>query len=224
MSQQPGAVFAKRPSPWWFVVGARAVAAVITGLIITFSADHSARFGLLVFGAFALASALVLVWGARAIGVVGAAGLLYVQAAASAVAGIIALTINGSGYGMLVALIVGWAIVTGVTEIVLWHRMRVESAFARDWLTGGILTLVLAAAVLVIPADFANAWQVEDKDGGVLSGVVTAEIFAVGVLGAYAFVLGMFLLIAAVSARGVKGAVPRSDSEFAREPSRQKGE
>lgn len=196
----------------------RAVVAVITGLVITFSADHSASFGLLVFGVFALASALVLLWGVRVIAAVGARGLLCVQVAASALAGIAALAANGAGYGMLVALIVGWGLATGVAEIVLWRRMRARNSFARDWLIAGSLTLVLAVAVLLIPSDFANAWQVEDKDGGVLSGVVTAEVFAVGLLGAYAFMLGVFLLIAAVSARGVKGSVPRSDRELTREP------
>lgn len=211
-------MFAERPSPWWLVVGARAAIAVVTGLCITFSADHSARFGLLVFGAFALASALVLVWGSRVIGEVDARGFLYLHATASALAGVVALATSDAGYGMLIALIVGWGLVTGITEIVLWHRMRARNALARDWLTVGILTLALSVAVLLIPVDFANAWQVEDKDGSVLSGVVTAEVFAVGVLGAYAFVLGMFLLIAAVSARGVKGAVPRTDRGLVREP------
>lgn len=210
-------MFAERPSRWWLVVGARAAIAVVTGLCITFSADHSARFGLLVFGAFALASALVLAWGSRVISEVDARGFLYVHATASALAGIVALATSDAGYGMLIALVAGWGLVTGVTEILLWRRMRARNAFARDWSTVGILTLVLTVAILLIPADFANAWQVEDKDGSVLSGVVTAEVFAVGVLGAYAFMLGVFLLIAAVSARGIEGAVPSTERKPARE-------
>lgn len=207
-------MFAERAaSPWWLVVGARAIVAVVTGLLITFSADHSSQFGLFVFGGFALASALTLVWGARVVGESDARGWLYAQAAASALAGIAALAANGAGYGVLVALIAAWAVLTGFTEIMLWYRMRARHSFARDWLTTGILTLAVAVAVLVVPGDFANAWQVENKDGSVLSGVVTAEVFAVGLLGAYAFVLGVFLLIAAVSVRGVTGAVPSSDRE-----------
>lgn len=196
-------------------MGARAAVAIIAGLVITFSADHSSQFGLLVFGGFALASAPVQVWGARVLGDVGARGLLFVQAAASALAGVVALASSGSGYGMLVALVAGWGLVTGVAEIVLWRRMRLQNAVARDWLTAGILTLVLTVATLMVPADFTNAWQVEDKDGSLLSGVVTADVFTVGLLGAYAIMLGVFLLIAAVSARGVKGAVPRTDRESA---------
>lgn len=191
-------------SLWWLVVAARAIVAVAAGLVVTFSADHSSQFGLLVIGVFTLVTGGILAWGARAVDSRDVSGLLLVQAAASAFAGIAALGANGAGYGMLIAVIAVWGTVIGVTDIVLWYRTRGRDRFARDWLTVGILTLVFVVAVLVVPGDFANAWEVENKDGSVLSGVVTAEVFAVGLFGAYAFMIGVYLIIAAVSARGVK--------------------
>ena len=44
---------------YWTVPVARAIVAFVPAAVITFNADHSAEFGLLVFGAFAVVSGLV---------------------------------------------------------------------------------------------------------------------------------------------------------------------
>ena len=41
-------------APFWPVPIVRAVPAILVGLVITFSADHTALFGLLAFGGFAV--------------------------------------------------------------------------------------------------------------------------------------------------------------------------
>src|SRR5690606_3235388 len=134
--------------------------------------------------------------------------------------GLVAVVGNGGGLSLLVGVLIAFGAVMGTIELALGVRARGESPWARDWVTTGILSIVLALAVAVIPFDLANQWQIVAKDGSALSGVVTAEIFVVGVFGAYAVMLGMFLLIAAVSARGITGAAQRTDD---REPARVSG-
>ena len=55
-------------------------------------------------------------------------------------------------------------------------------------------------AVAAMPKDFADDYGFEDK-GVVVSGTVTSDITLVGVLGAWAFILGALLAIAAISLR-----------------------
>lgn len=198
---------------WW-----RALAALAVGLTVTFVSDHSAVFGLTVFGVFALAVSVIFAWNAR-IARSRIAALGYGVAAATAIAcGIVAFL--GEGLAVLVPALAGFAAVTGTIELGLGLRYRRQSVHATDGIVVGILSLILALVVVVIPFDFANAWETVAKDGTVVSGTVTAEVFVVGVFGAYAFVLGVFLAIAAVSARFAEGAkISRG-----REPARVSGE
>jgi hypothetical protein len=71
---------------------------------------------------------------------------------------------------------------------------------ARDWVTVGVLTALLAIAVLLVPADYAAPWTV--VDGGVTAtGILTSQIVVVGIVGAYAFLIGVYLVIGGLSAR-----------------------
>ena len=185
---------------YWPVQLARAVPAIIIGLVVTFSADHSSAFGLVVFGAFALASGLILVWGSlqledRVLRVVS-----QLQAVVATVAGAAALLMMSSGAGTLFLILITFASITGFLELYLGLRSRGKLPASRDWITVGVLTALLALAVLLVPADYAVPWAVNDK-GMTASGILTSQIIVVGIFGAYAILLGVYLVIGGLSAR-----------------------
>ena len=71
------------------------------------------------------------------------------------------------------------AAVTGLLELVAGLRRRGDAS-RRDWMIVGGLTVVLAIVMLLIPAD---------------------PVLAVGLLGAYAVIIGVYLAIAGLSLR-----------------------
>jgi uncharacterized membrane protein HdeD (DUF308 family) len=185
---------------YWPVEIARAVPALAAGLVITFSADHDAFLGLIVFGAFAVATGAILGWGALRLEERDLLVLSTLQTMVTLGCGIAALLLCTTGSGTLFLVVLGFAAVTGILEILLGLRARGRHPAARDWLTVGILTALLAIAVLLVPADYALPWEVEDK-GVTVSGILTAPIIVVGVLGAYAILVGVYLAIGGLSAR-----------------------
>ncbi|GAB3603332.1 acyl-CoA synthetase [Microbacterium aureliae] len=70
-------------------------------------------------------------------------------------------------------------------------------AESRDALTAGILTLVLAAGTLAVPAGFSLDYTIAEAGSFTLTGIT----IAVGVFGGYAAVLAVYLGIAAFSPR-----------------------
>jgi uncharacterized membrane protein HdeD (DUF308 family) len=183
---------------------ARALPALVLGLVITFSADHSAVFGLTGFGIFAVVTAaVVLASGLRAAR--SMRGLVLVQGVVTALAGVAALTVPTRSIGVLVTIVSAWAIVAGALEAVNGIRFRRTRIAARDWLVTGVLTVLLGVVALVVPQNYADAYAVDDK-GGVVSGVVTADILLVGIIGAWAVIVGVQLAIAAVTLRAPRPA------------------
>lgn len=179
---------------------ARAVPALVVGLLITFSADHSAAFGLIVFGAFALATGLIIGWGAFRLEDRILRAVSIGHSIVAVLSGIAAMFFNATGAGTLFLIVMTFAAVTGFLELYQGLRARGTLAEARDWVTVGALTAVLAIAVLLVPADYAAPWSVVDK-GVTASGVLTSQIVVVGIIGAYAFLIGVYLVIAGLSAR-----------------------
>lgn len=190
----------------WVAPLARAVPALVLGLVITFSQDHSAPFGLVGFGVFAVVTAAVLLAsGLRADR--GARGLVLLQGVVTAVAGVAALVAPAGGLGYLVLVVSAWAIVAGALEAVNGIRFRRGRIAARDWLVTGVLTVLLGLAFLLVPQTFSDPYAIEDEGEVVFAGTVTAEILLVGILGAWAIIAGVQLAIAAGSLR-----VPRTAS------------
>ena len=182
---------------YWPVPLVRALPALLIGLVITFSVDHSAAFGLVVFGSFALTTGIIIGWGAlrlenRAVSLV--------QAAVAVFVGIAALAFMTTGAGTLFLLVISFAAITGFVELYQGLRVRGTDPMARDWMTVGVMTAMLAIAVLLVPADYAAPWSVVEK-GVTTSGVLTSQIVVVGIVGAYAILLGVYLVIAGLSAR-----------------------
>jgi uncharacterized membrane protein HdeD (DUF308 family) len=180
----------------WILAAGRAALALALGLAITFTGGHTAAFGLIAFGVFAVLSGLILLAGAfgpRA--AVEARTAFRAQGIVSLVAGVAALAVPSGGIGYLVWVLSGWAIVTGALELVSGIRSRGRAAASRDRIAVGALTVLLGVVVLVIPPDIADSFS---GDKGV-EGLLTSPIIIIGMLGAWAIITGVLQAIAAAS-------------------------
>lgn len=163
---------------YWTVPVGRALIAVIPAAIITFNRDHSAELGLLVFGAFALASGLLLVLTGRRTLAATDRGLFLIQGIVSMLAGAVALGFHAGGHGFFLFIVSVWGAVTGFLEIYAGIRVRKRALPAKDWLFTGVGTAVLALLFLLLPPN---------------------PIVSVGLFGAYLVFLAVFLPIAGLS-------------------------
>jgi uncharacterized membrane protein HdeD (DUF308 family) len=184
MTIAPSAAESAAPRSPWLAPLLRAAPALVVGLSITFIADHSALVGLVMLGVFGLASAAVLtITGARMSRAEPMRPLHRGLAVITGLAGLLALVVVATAttavLGMLVLLVGGYAVLAGALELVWGIRHRERSPLARDAVVIGVGTLALAV-VLAFVGD---------------------PVSAVGFFGAYAVVLGIFLVIAALSAR-----------------------
>jgi uncharacterized membrane protein HdeD (DUF308 family) len=183
---------------YWPVLLLRALPALALAAFITFSSDHSPTLGLAAFGVFAIVSGLVLAGlGGRALR--GPAARIrtsaIAQGALTVVAGVAALLARDGGVLVLLYVVSVWAAVTGFLELVAGLRSRGRVPGATDAVTAGGLTVVLAVAFLLVPPDLVVQYGgVEQREGQ-----LTAPVVAVGLLGAYAAIVGVFLVIAALS-------------------------
>ncbi|MBX0300575.1 hypothetical protein K2F54_11365 [Cryobacterium sp. 1639] len=174
---------------YWTLPVARAIVAFVPAAVITFNADHSAQFGLLVFGAFALVNGLVTVllsW--RTVTDLKDRRIFVIQGAVGVVAGVLALAVTAGGLGFFLYIVSVWAAVTGVLELYTGIRVRGRGQVARDWLIVGALTAVLALVFLLLPPH---------------------AVVAVGLLGAYLVIIGVYLVIAGVSLTTPSADAPR---------------
>lgn len=171
----------------------RAVPAAVVALVITFSADHSAFLGLLALGSFAVVTGAVLIVGALR----GSypRTLFLLQGALLIAGGIAALALNGAGLVALLVLTSNLLGVTGIVELVAGLRARGTNPAARDYIFVGGFSTLAAIAVLLVPADFVDVITIPGKDVPPL----TASIMVVGLFGAYAAIVAVYLVIAGLS-------------------------
>jgi uncharacterized membrane protein HdeD (DUF308 family) len=182
----------------WVAPALRAIVALVVGFAITFTPAHSAAFGLVAFGLFAVVEGAIVVAGAAGDRTERRSrGLFVLQGVLTVVAGVAALVLPEGGVHYFVWVVSVWAVVTGALELVSGIRARGRVAAARDWMILGGLTLILAIAFLVVPPDYTQTL------GGIeqVKGQLTASVVLVGMFGAWAIVAGVLLGIAAVSAR-----------------------
>ena len=201
---------ALRRSYWPYAIG-RSAACAALAIAITFSQDHSARFGLGAVALFALASSIVGFFFVRsAARMFPPARILIAQGVVSAATALLAgalfvadssgaLTAGSTGAGIrsLLVVLAGWAAITGSLEVFLGLRSRGRHPGAADWLAVGAFTMVAALIFVLLPPDFSRAFTGEQD----VSGVLDSAIITVGLFGAYAAVCAVFLVIAAVSAK-----------------------
>ncbi|WP_298040823.1 acyl-CoA synthetase [uncultured Microbacterium sp.] len=175
----------------------RAFFAALSAVMVTFSADHSAEVGFSVFGGFVAASGLVLLIAAwvvpRPDGRAPYILLGIVDLLAAAVSGVPALRTEGAFFLVLII----WAAATGLIELIAGLRARNIDSTAKDSITIGVLGLLLAVILLVIPVGYSLDYTVEGAGALTLTGI----ILAVGMLGGYTAIVAVFLAIAGFSPR-----------------------
>ncbi|WP_051138742.1 HdeD family acid-resistance protein [Agromyces italicus] len=167
----------ERPQ-YWVVPVVRGLLAVVPAVVITFSPNHAPELGLLVFGIWAVVSGLVV--GALSLRLLvgrGIRSLVAINAVVTVVAGLLALSVPG-GLPFMLYLVSVWAAVTGFVELYAGLRSRGRTAAARDWTAVGAFTAILAIVFLLLPPD---------------------AVTAVGLLGGYLVILGVFLVIGGLS-------------------------
>ncbi|WP_413600120.1 DUF308 domain-containing protein [Curtobacterium sp. Curtsp57] len=182
---------------YWPIPILRAVPAAIVAIVITFSSNHAAGYGLLLFGAFAVVEGVVLGVGSltRLRDDDRSRRTAVAQAVVTVLAGVAGIACNGLGLPAFITIVVAFAVLTGALELTQGIRARRTSPFARDWMTIGGLTLLLAIGFLVTPPDYSQ------QLGGIeqVSGVLDASIVLVGLLGAYLAITAVFHVIAGLS-------------------------
>jgi uncharacterized membrane protein HdeD (DUF308 family) len=159
----------------------RSIIVLATGIVITFTPGHSARFGLVALGILGVVNAVGL--GLVALGLSATEtgrGLHLWQALVSLVVGALVLALQEAGMILLLWALVFWALLVGVAEIFYGARLARGDALRRDWITQGAMTVILGVVVLFQPAD---------------------SVAVVGFLGAWAIVQGVYLAIASVALR-----------------------
>lgn len=185
----PGRVATERALPLL-----RGALAIVLGLVITFSSDHSAAFGLVVFSVFALATGAVLLVGGLLRLRHGAAPTSPVLGGIALVAGLAALMLPEAAF---VGIVAAWALLSGAIELLAGIRLQRSGGRGRDAVILGAFSLLLGLVLLIVPPDYVQPWQVMGDSGVEISGAVTADVMNVGILGAWAVIHGLLLVIAA---------------------------
>jgi hypothetical protein len=161
----------------------RAAVCIVVAAVITFSADHTPGFGLVVFGAFSLVVAVVVLsTAATTTRTPSGRGIVLTQGAVWALGGVLALVAAVGGPGTaspaLVPVLGSTSVAAGALELVVGLLRSERPAPHRDRIAAGAATVLLGLIVTVVPYD---------------------PVFVVGLFGAYAAILGVFLVIAALS-------------------------
>ncbi len=167
----------------WWALALRGVLAILFGLAALLRPGIALEALILLFGAYALVDGVFSI-----VGVFGGARggmprwLLLLEGIAGIVAGIVAFVLPVLTAFALYFLIIAWALVTGVAEISTAIRLRREIEGEWAMILSGALSILFAVVLLVSGA----------------IGIFTL----VWVIGVYAVVFGVLLLIAAFRVRG----------------------
>lgn len=216
---------------------ARAAFAALAAIMITFSPDHSALVGMSVFSGFAIATGLVLL---LAVWIVYPAGRRWPAAAVGGVT-IVAGMVSGLAPVRTVtgffAVVIAWALVSGLIELVSGvrglrgGRPRREIApgvadarpvvdpgprsDSRDAVVIGAAGLLLGAALALVPAGYSLQYTIEEV-GETLT--LTGITIGVGLFGAYAAIVAVYLGIAGFSPRKDAALTAVSEASVPAEP------
>ncbi|WP_136032028.1 acyl-CoA synthetase [Microbacterium sp. PF5] len=187
----------------------RALFAAVAALMITFSSDHSAPVGLSVFSGFVLVTALVHVLAAWLVLPAGSRWSSILLAVVSALAGMASGVPAWRTDDVFFVVVISWAVLSGGIELLAGIRARrVGGMLARDAITVGALTLLLAVVMLLIPAGFVQEYTIDAAGTFVLSGI----ILGVGMFGGYAAIVAVFLGIAGLTPKRADALeVPHDD-------------
>jgi uncharacterized membrane protein HdeD (DUF308 family) len=207
---------------------ARAAFAALAAIMITFSPDHSAQIGMAVFSGFAIATGLVLL---AAVWIVYPAGRRWPSAALGGIT-LVAGMISGLGPVRSItgyfSVVIAWALVTGLIELLAgWRGLRAPKARreivpgvadarpladpgprsdSRDHAVIGVAGILLGVALLCVPTGYALQYTIEEiGEHFTLTGIT----IGVGIFGAYAAIVAVYL--------GIAGFSPRKDAALTTE-------
>jgi uncharacterized membrane protein HdeD (DUF308 family) len=179
---QPQTALPAETGHWW-ALALRGVIAILFGLAALLRPGIALEALILLFGAYALvdgAFAIVGVFGGTRSGT--PRWLLLLEGVVGILAGIIAFVYPGLTTIALLYLVAAWAIVTGLAQIATAIRLRREMTGEWALILGGILSVIFGLLLAVLPGV------------GILS--------LIWLIGVYAVVFGILLLITAFRVRG----------------------
>lgn len=158
----------------------RSIPALVAAVVITFSRNHAAVVGLTVFVGFAFLLASTLIFTVMSVPLEGLnRKLVGIQAIATVVAAAIASATLTGGLPALLLVLSIWAGITAALELYAGYRES-NRTVAKEWLTIGGFTAILAIIEAVVPMN---------------------DVYAVGIFGAYAAIVGVYQVIAGISLR-----------------------
>lgn len=186
---------------------ARAAFAALAAIMITFSPDHSAAVGIAVFSGFAIATGLVLLLAIWLVYSAGQRWPLVLMSIVTILTGMVGGITVWRTVPVFFTSVIVWAVLTGVVEFVAGLRARralraqddpQRRSDARDAIAVGAITLLLGIAMLFVPTGYALNYYIEDAGQAF---TLTGITIGVGLFGAYAAVVAVYLAIAAFSPR-----------------------
>jgi uncharacterized membrane protein HdeD (DUF308 family) len=165
----------------WWALAARGVLAIVWGLLAIASPGLTVALLILFFGAFALIDGAVSIYA----GVAGAEKsnrwILVLQGVAGIALGLVTLAVPGITALMLVYFIAGWAIVTGILQMIAAFELRKELRGELVLFVSGLMSLLFGVLIAGFPG------------AGALS--------IVWLIGGYAVVFGITLISLALRLR-----------------------
>jgi uncharacterized membrane protein HdeD (DUF308 family) len=186
MSQQGLQTTPTGESGHWWALGIRGVIAILFGLAALLRPGIALEALILLFGAYALVDGVFAI-----VGVFGGTRggtprwVLLLEGVAGVLAGLIAFVLPGMTALVLLYLIAGWSIATGVLEAATAIRLRREIQGEWALVAGGALSVLFGVVLAVLPVV------------GILS--------LVWLIGAYAVAFGVLLIITAFRVRSDEG-------------------
>ena len=181
----------------------RALFAAAAAVMITFSPDHSAAVGLSVFSGFVFVSAFILVLAAWLVLPAGSRWSYLLLAALGFAAGMLSGIPPWRSDDLFFGVVCTWALVSGGVELLAGIRARrSDDPTARDAIAVGAFGILLGILLLLIPAGLVQQYSIESAGTFELTGI----ILGVGMFGAYAAIVAVFLGIAGLTPRAKAAA------------------
>ena len=184
MSAKVGSIPVLGAKHWWQIL-VRGIIALIFGIVVLAWPGVALAIFVIFFGAFVFVDGIFTLVAAinyKAGG--GKRTWLYIRGIAAIIVGLIVFFMPAVAALALVILIAAWALVTGVMELVYAFQTNQDTAIRWMFAVSGILSIILGALMLAKP-------------------LIGALVIAV-VIGAYAVLAGILLIILSFRLREVK--------------------
>jgi uncharacterized membrane protein HdeD (DUF308 family) len=181
----------------WWALAVRGLAGIIFGIITFIAPGITVAALVILFGAYALVDGIFSIIAAWRAPDGGASwGALLIEGIAGIVAGVLTFAWPIVTAAVLIFFIAGWAIVTGILEIVAGIRLR--RLITREWIliAMGVLSVIFGIALAIAPG-------------------IGALVIALWI-GSYALVFGALMLVLAFRLRTWLRSHPGVDPAFGR--------